>query len=375
MKVTVVGGGNMGLAMVGYMVAHKKAEVTLFSTKNPLKKGPMLVEDIEGKKNAYVSEFVVTDNPEAAFQDADLIFVTYPAFLKKDFVARYERFISRNCYLGFVPGYGGAEYACTNLIQKGVTIFGLQRVPYVARFTEKDGVYKAGILSKKKTIYTATIPDSKSETVRQLLEELLDIPAKALKEYLSITLAPSNPLLHITGLYHVFKDYHEGMYYERPLKLYEEWDNDTSEMLFRYDAELQEVCNALKPFDLQEVVPLPVYYESDTPEKMTRKLKSIAPFKSVLVPLMKSSNGYIPDLNSRMFREDYPFGVCVIKDFAKMTGVVTPTVDRLLEFYKKLSGHQYFYKDGSYTSEIKNTGIPGNYGLFSIEQIVKFYHH
>jgi opine dehydrogenase len=375
MKVTIVGGGNMGLAMVGYMVAHQKAQVTLFSTKDPLREGAMLVEDIEGKKSTYVSKFVVTDNPEAAFQDADLIFVTYPAFLKKDFVVRYERFISRNCYLGFVPGYGGAEYACTNLIQKGVTIFGLQRVPYVARFTEKDGVYKAGILSKKKTINTATIPDSKSETVRQLLEELLDIPAKALKEYLSITLAPSNPLLHITGLYHVFKDYHEGMYYERPLKLYEEWDNDTSEMLFRYDAELQEVCNALKPFDLQEVVPLPVYYESDTPEKMTRKLKSIAPFKSVLVPLIKSSNGYIPDLNSRMFREDYPFGVCVIKDFAKMTGVATPTVDRLLEFYKKLSGHQYFYKDGSYTSEIKNTGIPENYGLFSIEQIVKFYHH
>ena len=156
MKVTIVGGGNMGLAMVGYMVAHQKAQVTLFSTKDPLREGAMLVEDIEGKKSTYVSKFVVTDNPEAAFQDADLIFVTYPAFLKKDFVARYERFISRNCYLGFVPGYGGAEYACTNLIQKGVTIFGLQRVPYVARYTEKDGVYKAGILSKKKTIYTGT---------------------------------------------------------------------------------------------------------------------------------------------------------------------------------------------------------------------------
>ena len=35
MKVTIVGGGNMGLAMVGYMVAHQKAQVTLFSTKDP----------------------------------------------------------------------------------------------------------------------------------------------------------------------------------------------------------------------------------------------------------------------------------------------------------------------------------------------------
>ena len=37
------------------------------------------------------------------------------------------------------------------------------------------------------------------------MEELLHIKTRIVKEYLSITLTPSNPVLHITGLYNVFK--------------------------------------------------------------------------------------------------------------------------------------------------------------------------
>ena len=372
MKVTVVGAGNMGMAMAGYMSKHNKGKIVVFSRKDILKNGKLQVNDIESNESYVVDNFICTDNPEKAFAEANVIFITYPAFLRKDFVNNFGKFIKEGTYLGFVPGYGGIEYSCGELLERGVKIFGFQRVPYVARVNSEEKV--ANILSKKGQLYIGAIPNSQTETICKIVEQLLDIPVQPLKEYLSITLAPSNPLLHITGLYNVFKDYKKGDVYSRQLRFYEEWNDETSEILFEYDNELQNICKALVPLDLSEVVPLPIYYESLTPQEMTKKLKNIEAFKSVLVPLINTKEGYYIDLKSRMFIEDYPFGVCVIKDFARMTGVNTPTIDMLLRFYERLSNHRYFEINGKYTKEIEQTGIPGINGLLTVDDIIKFYH-
>ena len=371
MRVTIVGAGNMGLAMTAYIAINKKADVTLFTNKTI---GQLRLNIVEKDTTEEAKGFCVTSDPVKAFSQADIVFVTYPAFLRKKFIDDNQRFFHEGAFLGFVPGYGGAEYYCTELIQRGVNIFGLQRVPYVARASRDDCGAVAGILSSKKELFVGTIPKKKNKEAAEMIEKLLDIPVNELKEYLSITLAPSNPLLHITGLYNVFRNYKEGQLFDSPLKFYEEWNDNTSEILFAYDNELQEICNKLTPLDMKEVVPLPVYYESPTPRAMTRKLKSIESFKAVTVPLKAVEGGYIPDLQSRMFVEDYPFGVCIIKDFALMTGVNTPTVDMLLDFYDKISGHKYFNNDGTYTEEILNTGIPGVHGLKNKEDIIAFYH-
>lgn len=133
-----------------------------------------------------------------------------------------------------MPGYGGAEYACAELTEHGVTIFGLQRVPYVARATEDEKGKIAGILSSKREMFVGAIPKNMTDVVASEIETLLDIPVVRLKEYLSITLAPSNPLLHITGLYNVFKNANKDTRFDHPLKFYEEWNDDTSELLFAY---------------------------------------------------------------------------------------------------------------------------------------------
>lgn len=371
MNITIVGAGNMGLAMTAYMAVKGKAKIKLFTGKS-IKK--LYLNIVESDIKESTTNFCTTDDPEYAFSDADMVFVTYPAFLRKVFIEKNKNYFKAGSFLGFVPGYGGAEYSCTELINKGVYVFGLQRVPYVARATEGSEGKTAGILSSKKELFVGTIPKAKTAEVAVLIEKLLDIPTTSLHEYLSITLAPSNPLLHITGLYNVFKDYKPGDVFPTQLRFYEEWNDETSELLFKYDEELQEICHKLTPLDMREVVPLPVYYESPTPAEMTKKLKSIPSFKAVMVPLKETEKGYLPDLDSRMFVEDYPYGVCIIKDFALLLGVKTPTIDHLLKFYEKLSGHRYYNEDGTYTEEIGGTGVPRINGLNSKEEIIQFYH-
>ena len=369
MNITVVGAGNMGLAMTGYIAGKKEDTVCLFTGKDI---GTIEVYDIEKCSKFKTDDYICTDDPNVAFKKADVIFVTYPAFLRRKFIEEYSEYINEGTYLGFVPGYGGAEYLCDSLIKRGVNILGFQRVPYVARAI-KDKIFVANIISRKQKLFVGVIPRAKTNEICKIVEHLLDIPVQPLKEYLSITLAPSNPLLHTVGVYNVFKDRDSTEEYSKPLKFYEEWNDDSSRLLFEYDTELQKICKALEPLDMSEVVSLPIYYESPTPEAMTRKLKSIEAFKSVMVPLEYNNGKYNPDLNSRMFIEDFPFGVCVIKEFSNLTGISTPAVDMLLNFYWKFTGHKYFNEDGTYTDEIINTGVPGRNGVDSIQKIISFY--
>ncbi len=374
MNIAIVGAGNIGLTMASYISLDPKNKVTVFTSKNLLENKQLILRDVEDHKEITINNINISDDPKNTFGDTDIIFCTYPAFLRKKFIQENEKYIVKSTILCFVPGYGGAEYFCKKLLDKGVVIAGFQRVPYVARSERKDHEVIANILSKKKTLYVAAIPKKETIGVKEIIEKLLHIPVDPLHEYLAITLAPSNPLLHLSGLYNVFKDYKDGEHFDKQLMFYEEWNDETSQLLFDYDKELQDICDHLGSLDLHEVVPLPVYYESPTPEKMTKKLKSIEAFKAVKVPLIQNNEGYIPDFNSRMFIEDFPYGICVIKDFALMANIMTPTIDRLLKFYEELSGHEYFdLEHDSYGKEINDTGIPGVHGFTSIEQIEDFY--
>lgn len=364
MKVVIVGAGNVGLAMAAYMAVYYKADVTLFTNKNIRFLNLNMAEQEIAERT---DDFVTTYDPAEAFSNADIVFVTYPAFLRKKFIEDCGKYIQSGCRLGFIPGYGGAEYFCKELIERDVTIFGLQRVPYVARANGCE----ANILSKKKALFVSSIPVSKVNNLAKNIEQLLDIKTVAIKDYLSITLTPTNPIIHIAGLWGAFKDYNQNVGYIRKVGFYDQWDDMTSKLLFDYDSEVQNICKELDMFDLSSVVSLPIYYESDTPEKLTQKLKSIESFKVVKVPLKTYENKLIVDLNNRMFTEDFPFGVVVYKDIANILKIQTPVIDKLLEFYESLSGIKYDFAVDK--STLLETGAPSANGLENFENFVKFY--
>ena len=122
---------------------------------------------------------------------------------------------------------------------------------------------------------------------------------------------------------------------------------------------------------MKSVVSLPEYYESDTPEKLTKKLKSIEAFKAVKVPVKENGSFRIIDLENRMFVEDFPYGVVVYKDIAMLFNLKTPTIDLLLDFYKNISGIKYDFINKK--ESLSQTGAPTVNGLKTIEEFIKFY--
>ncbi|WP_308623394.1 NAD/NADP octopine/nopaline dehydrogenase family protein [uncultured Enorma sp.] len=367
MDITVFGAGNMGLALAS--VLSKDHSVVLFTNKESNATERVSL-DYEGTL-LESDQFEVTCDLQRACA-SDLILCTYPAFLRNNFIESIRTLLSKGQILGFVPGYGGIEYLCKPLIEDGVTVFGLQRVPYVARSDWKTR--RASVLSAKSTLYAAALPRANTDAVCALVSSLLSIPTEPLTNYLAVTLVPSNPLLHTSGVYSIFKTYEPGQRYEKQMMFYEEWNDDTSRFLLQFDDELQEICRSLTPLDMSGVVPLSTYYESPSAEAMTRKLKSIEAFKVVKAPLVQTEAGcFVPNWNDRMFVEDFPFGVAIIKDISVLCGISTPCVDTLLKFYVEKTGRRFFDESDSPTCDKSTCLIPRNCGINSKSELITFY--
>ena len=271
--------------------------------------------------------------------------------------------------LGFFPGYGGAEFYCEELIQKGVTVFALQKVPYVARTKERGRV--AGLMSKKRKLYVASLPREKGESVAKLLEDMLLVKVSVLENYMAATLLPGNPLLHTSGSYVYLKDYKLGDVFPEQIYYYRAWTDECSRVICSYSDEMRDICNAL-PIDLSGVQTIQEYYESPTPESLTRKFHSIPSFNPLTLPMKKVEGGFMPDFSSRFYVEDMPFGVAIIKALGLIAGVKTPTVDMILEWYARMTGKVYF-KGDKFGKDISETAVPQLFGIDTAEKLKAFY--
>ena len=93
----------------------------------------------------------------------------------------------------------------------------------------------------------------------------------------------------------------------------------------------------MKAFDLSYVKSLRVHYESETPEKLTKKISSIQSFKGLKTPTVECGGGYISDLHSRYFTADFTFGLGILVQVAEFAGVEVPYMKETLEWYEQIA--------------------------------------
>lgn len=318
MNITIVGAGNIGTQFATHC-AEKGHLVTLFTSRPKAISKELKIVDAVGSVLHKGEIAVATDDPEAAFAQADVIFVTVPAFCMQDIADKVQPYGHTGMIIGLIPGTGGGECAFHKCIDAGATVFGLQRVPSVARLVE----YGKTVCAKgyRNKLYVGSLPGRDAEKCAKLIEDIFDIPCMPLPNYLNVTLTPSNPILHTTRLRTLLKDYVPGKVYKDIPLFYEDWTDESSALLLMCDDELQVMCQALSSqFNLQNVRSLREHYESSTKEALTRKLKSIIGFKGLTSPCIKVETGYIPDLTSRYFTADFPYGLAILIQIAAFIG-------------------------------------------------------
>lgn len=357
MNITIVGCGNIGTQFAVHCAA-KKHNVTVFCSKPDKIQKTMCIVDENANIKLSGEIATATDSAEKAFVDADLIFVTVPAFAMKKYADVMLPYLKNDTIICLIPGTGGSEFAFKKALEKGNTIFGLQRVPSVARLVEYGNTVCA--TGYRNQLFGASLPNHCGKYVAQIISDIFDIPCTVVPNYLNVTLTPSNPILHTTRLRSLFSDYKEGVFYDSGPFFYEDWDDKTSDLLLKCDTEVQNICRYLKDYDLSYVKSLLVHYESEKSQQLTQKIRSIPSFKGLKSPCLKTENGYIPDFSSRYFTADFSYGLSILVQISKLLGLECPYMQETLSWYHNLVKNE-------------NEFSLNDYNIQTVKDLIDFY--
>ena len=274
----------------------------------------------------------ISSNPADVIPQAGIVFICLPGPYIRSMLEKIKPFLDKKALVGSVVSNTGFFFQAHDVIN-GQPLFGFQRVPFISRIV--DYGKRACLLGFKKSLCLC-VENYNGESVRQLMEDLLNTPIKLLHNFYEVSLSNSNPLLHPARMYSMWKDWTPDISYDRNPAFYAEWTDEASRLLIDMDHELQLLLLKL-PVDPSNVPNILDYYESVDAPSLTRKIRSIPAFQEIMSPMKKIESGkFIPDLDSRYFTEDFECGTFYIRDSAIQYGVPTPTIDLICKWYETI---------------------------------------
>lgn len=373
MDVCVIGGGHIGTTLACY-VKHETGAAVRLMTRRPERFAKVLTcNDWEGNTSFQVQLDAVSDDPAIAAAPADIIFIALPHFAIEQTFAQIAPHVKQGACICVLPGGGGCEFIFERYFGDRAFLAGFQRVPFTAKLQEYG--HEANLKSWKPFSVVGTLQESRLKQACTLIQEC-GLKTREAANYLAVALTPTNPVLHTSRTYEIFGAHEAGYEFPERLKFYVGWTDAASRTLFAVDSELHSLLDAIPELDLTAIRPLGEHYEAPTVEDMTAKINSIATFQSVYAPMVESPNTpgtYVADLTSRMFTEDFPWGLAVIRGYCEIYGIDAPKMDEVLGWYAGYRGFEY-YVDGQFAGkDLANTGIPQRFGISTREDILNLY--
>ena len=323
MKITICGGGNLGHVCAGFL-ANRGHKVSILTTK-PQLWGKSL--EIIAPDGNFVGQLAsVSPDPNEVIPQAEIVLVCLPGFAIHDELEKIKPHLSKETIVGTVVSSTGFFFEAFKILPSDTPIFGFQRVPFISRTIEYG--HKAELKGYKESLSVAIEQTENKAVIHKQLEDIFEKPITLLDSFYEVSLSNSNPLLHPSRTYTMWKDWKPGVVYPRNPQFYAEWTVEASSLLIKMDEEFQNLLKALglKPGCIPTVLD---YYESTDAESLTHKLQSIKAFQGILSPMKETPIGFIPDFTSRYFTEDFPYGMRFIIETAQKHNFPIPTIEKV----------------------------------------------
>lgn len=373
MKVCIVGGGHIGTTLACYVKHTNPSMYVSIFTGHPKKFSQSIkCNDWEKKISYEVCPDCVSADPSVASKGADIVFIALPHFAVEKAFQDISPFVSGNAFICVLPGGGGCEFYFDKYFTYKQTLCGFQRVP----FTAKLEIYgqETNLKSWKPYSVVGTQKRGRIDEACSRIESC-GLKTKKAENYLSVALTPTNPILHTSRTYEIFGAYSRDYIFADKCKFYVGWTDEASRTLLAMDSELQELLSHITELDTSAIRPLTEHYEASTVEQMTKKINSIATFQSVYAPLKPSENeiGFVADTDSRMFTEDFPWGLLIIREYCSFFDTKAPMMDKVLSWYARYMGLNWYVDGELCGKDLKNVGIPQHYGIKTRHQLLSYY--
>lgn len=331
MKIAIIGAGNIGTHFA-VCLASIGCEVSIYSPRFKEISSVLELVDETGAVLKSAKIALASDDLGSCVRGASVIFITTPVNTADELCAKLLPFVDGASRLCFVCGGGGVEFAFAPCLEKGASIYCLARVPSIARLVK----YGKSVWASKPRdqLFISALNGAKSDDLLGLLERAFDCRVSFLKDFLSISLTGSNAILHTARLFVVFKDYEKGRFYESLPLFYEDWDDESSELLLELDCELASICGALEGFDFSLVKSIKEHYEIKTKSELSAKIRWVPAFKGLKTPsVFTQGRGFEPEWNSRYFTCDFGYGLAFLAKIAEILGLKVVKMNALLDWY------------------------------------------
>ena len=315
--------------MTGFVAARTKHDVRLLTRHPERWRKSIIVKQPDNWLPLIGNPALVTNRPEEAVAGADVVVLCLPGFSIREVLMQIKDSLNPDAIVGSVVSSTGFFFEAMDVLPPSQPLFGLQRVPFIARTTEYG--HEASILGYKDTLAVAVEQTWRREEIRQLCEMLFNTPTQLLDSHYEVSLSNSNPLLHPSRLYTLWKDWRPGTVYDRQPLFYEEWTEEAAQLYIDMDSELQGLLQKLnvRKGALPTVLD---YYESHDAASLAQKLRSIEAFKGILAPMKAVEGGFVPDFQSRYFTEDFPYGLAIVRRLMKQHSIEAPTIGSICQW-------------------------------------------
>lgn len=328
MRICICGGGNTGHVMAGYLASQGSCEVHLLTRHPEMWAHELTIHtpdgtDIHGRIGR------ISANATEVVGSADMVLLCLPGYSIGSVLTQVAPALRPGVAVGSVVSCTGFFDEAQQRLPSDTPLFGFQRVPFVSRL-ETYG-HSAHLLGTRPLMRIGTKNVADKDSFGRQLSALFRIPTEVLSSHYEASISNSNPILHPARLYSMWKDWKPGTVYARNSAFYAEWTDKASALYIAMDRELHELIKALPVSDncLPTVLD---YYESHDASSLTRKLRSIAAFRSIMSPMRQTAEGFVPDTTSRYFSEDFPYGLDIIRRLAAAHHIPTPTMDMIAQW-------------------------------------------
>ncbi len=326
MKICICGGGALGHVCAGIFYHTPNVEVNIFTQHPEFWQHNIQITDCQGKSfNAYIH--TISKIPQKTVANCDMILLCLPGYAIESTLKEISPYIG-HAIVGSIVSSTGFFFFAHQILEKGTKLFGFQRTPFIARTTTYGK--SARLLGYKPQIAIAVENIKDKESLQKAIELLCKTPCRILNNYYEASLTNSNPILHTGRLYSMWKEWKGETFYRNTL-FYKEWTDEASRIVLEMDNEFQELLKTY-PVSNNAIPSLLDYYECHDIESLTYKIRHIPAFQDIASPMKEKNGGWIPDLESRYFTEDFPYGLRFIRQFSHEKGINIPMIDKVYEW-------------------------------------------
>jgi opine dehydrogenase len=329
-RFAVIGGGNGGLAMAGYL-AYRGFSVNLYNRTKAKIQSLMFDPRIElsGAVEGTGLLNLVTDNMEEAIRKTDIIMVTTPATGHYELACLMAPYLKDGQIIVLNPGRTGGALEVYETIRnygcdKDIIVAEAQTFIYACRAT---GPQSAKIFSVKHEVALAAIPATRTMHVIKLL-------SRAYPQFAPANNVMETSLNNFGAIFHPAPTLLNSGHIERgeTFEYYLEGITPSiGQMLEKLDSERMKVATALGVKTLSARQWLKESYGAEG-ETIYEAIQNNPAYKGLTAPV---------GLDTRYIYEDVPCSLVPISSLAEKLGIETPAIDTIIRLANIITGRNF----------------------------------